>query len=208
LPSGGCAEGQKIRENVAGAEAVVWEEAISAGDMKLLFVALLLLGGLVVVVKAVSNKKTNGKLKIGDLIPAVAAEDQDGNLVSLPEAGSSGYTLVYFYPKAMTPGCTAQACSLRDAYTELQSKGVRIFGVSLDTVDSQKKFREKEHLPFVLLSDRDKKVTSAFGVPLIMNSLATRQAYLFKDGKLVWMDSHASTDKQASDVLGVLAQQP
>jgi peroxiredoxin Q/BCP len=56
------------------------------------------------------------------------------------------------------------------------------------------------------LSDREKKVTSAFGVPLILNSLATRQAYLFKDGKLVWLDSHASTDKQASDVLEVLAQ--
>ncbi len=106
----------------------------------------------------------------------------------------------------MTPGCTAQACSLRDAYADLQSKGVKVFGVSLDTVDSQRKFREKEHLPFVLLSDREKKVTSAFGVPLLLNSLAARQAYLFKDGKLVWMDTNASTDKQARDVLDVLAQ--
>jgi peroxiredoxin Q/BCP len=177
-------------------------------DMKLIFASLLLLAALVVVVRAVSNQRTNGKLNIGDPIPAVTAEDQDGNLVNLGEVGTSGYTLVYFYPKAMTPGCTAQACSLRDAYAELQSKGVRIYGVSLDTLDSQKKFREKEHLPFVLLSDREKKVTSAFGVPLIMNSLATRQAYLFKDGKLVWMDTHASTDKQARDVLDVLAQQP
>jgi thioredoxin-dependent peroxiredoxin len=85
---------------------------------------------------------------------------------------------------------------------------VKIFGVSLDTVDSQKKFHEKEHLPFVLLSDREKKVTTAFGVPLILNSLATRQAYLFKDGKLVWMDRHASTGQQARDVLDVLAQEP
>jgi peroxiredoxin Q/BCP len=175
--------------------------------MKLLFASLILLAGLVVV-KAVSNQRTNGKLKIGDAFPAVAAEDQDGNLVQLTAAAQSGYTLVYFYPKAMTPGCTAQACSLRDAYNELQNKGVKIFGVSLDTVDSQKKFQAKEHLPFVLLSDRQKKVTSAFGVPLILNSLATRQAYLFKEGKLVWMDTHASTGKQASDVLEVLAQQP
>jgi peroxiredoxin Q/BCP len=175
--------------------------------MKFLFTALLLLAGLAMLVKAVSNQRTNGKLKIGDPIPAVTAEDQDENLVNLAQAGNSGYTLVYFYPKAMTPGCTAQACSLRDAYTDLQAKGVKIFGVSLDTVDSQKKFQEKEHLPFVLLSDRDKKVTSAFGVPLILNSLATRQAYLFKNGKLVWMDTHASTDKQARDVLDVLAQQ-
>ena len=73
---------------------------------------------------------------------------------------------------------------------------------------SQKKFHEKEHLPFVLLSDRKREITTAFGVPLILNSLATRQAYLFKNGKLVWMDGHASTDQQARDVLNVLAQQP
>ncbi|MBV8378137.1 MAG: peroxiredoxin [Verrucomicrobia bacterium] len=175
--------------------------------MKVLFTALLLLGALAVVVKAVSNQRTNGKLNLGDAIPDVSAKDQDGSLVNLAQAGSSGYALIYFYPKAMTPGCTAQACSLRDAYTDLQAKGVKIFGVSLDKVDSQKKFQEKEHLPFVLLSDQDKKVTSAFGVPLILNSLATRQAYLFKNGKLVWMDTHASTDKQARDVLDVLSQQ-
>jgi peroxiredoxin Q/BCP len=176
--------------------------------MKPLFASFILLAGLLVVAKAISNQRTNGKLNIGDALPAVAAEDQDGNLIQLTVAGRSGYTLVYFYPKALTPGCTAQACSLRDAYSELQNRGVRIFGVSLDTVDSQKKFQEKEHLPFALLSDRQKKVTSAFGVPLILNSLAARQAYLFKDGKLVWMDAHASTGKQASDLLEVLAQQP
>jgi peroxiredoxin Q/BCP len=176
--------------------------------MKPLFASLILLAGLAVAVKAVSNQRTNGKLNIGDALPPVAAEDQDGNLVQLTVAGRSGYTLVYFYPKAMTPGCTAQACSLRDAYSQLQNRDVKIFGVSLDSVDSLKKFQEKEHLPFVLLSDKQKKVTSAFGVPLILNSLAARQAYLFKDGKLVWMDKHASTRKQASDLLAVLAQQP
>ena len=95
---------------------------------------------------------------------------------------------------------------MRDAYEELQGKGVKVVGVSLDTVDTQKEFQERERLPFELLSDRDKKVTSAFGVPLRLNSLAARQAYLFKDGKLVWMDTQASTDKQAQDVLAVLAQ--
>jgi thioredoxin-dependent peroxiredoxin len=105
------------------------------------------------------------------------------------------------YPKAMSPGCTAQACSLRDSYTELQQKGVKIFGISLDTIESQKEFQEKDHLPFELLSDKDKRVTSAFGVPLIQDSRATRQAYLFKDGKLVWLDTKASTDKQAQDLL-------
>ena len=176
--------------------------------MKLIFAVLVGLACVVTVVWAVSNQQTNGKLKIGDPIPAVTSADQDGKTINLAEVAASGYTVVYFYPKAMTPGCTAQACSLRDAYTDLQSKGVKVFGVSLDTVDTQKKFQQKERLPFELLSDQQKQVTAAFGVPLLANSFAARQAYLFKDGKLVWMDTKASTDKQAQDVLAVLAQQP
>jgi len=161
--------------------------------------------GLVPGVFAVSSAQDNGKMKLGDPLPAVTAPDQDGKPVNLAEEGKTGYTLVYFYPKAMTPGCTAQACSLRDSYTELQQKGVKIFGVSLDSVETQKKFQVEDHLPFELLSDQDKRVTTAFGVPLILNSFATRQAYLFKDGKLLWLDTKASTDKQAQDLLAVLA---
>jgi thioredoxin-dependent peroxiredoxin len=174
--------------------------------MKLKLAFLLCLAGLVVGAWAMSNQQSNGKLKIGDPIPRVAAEDQDGKLVSLADVSGNSYLLVYFYPKAFTPGCTAQACSLRDAYEQLKEKGVKIVGVSLDTVDSQKKFRAKERLPFELLSDREKRVSGAFGVPILVNSFATRQAYLFEDGRLVWVDTKASTDKQAQDVLAVLAQ--
>jgi thioredoxin-dependent peroxiredoxin len=175
--------------------------------MRLLVSQFALIVGLAVVVGATSNQQTNGKLRIGDPIPAVTSADQNGSPVDLAKEGGAGYTLVYFFPKAMTPGCTAQACSLRDSYTELQSKGVRIFGVSLDTVEAQKKFAEVDHLPFALLADPEKKVVSAFGVPLMGNGLATRQAYLFKDGKLVWLDTHASTSQQAQDVLAFLARQ-
>ena len=173
--------------------------------MKIIVAIAVGLFGLVAGVFAVSSVQGNGKMKLSDPLPAVTAPDQDGKPVSLAEEGKTGYTLVYFYPKAMSPGCTAQACSLRDSYTELQQKGVKIFGVSLDNVETQKKFQDQDHLPFELLSDKDKQVTSAFGVPLNQNSLATRQAYLFKDGKLVWLDTKASTDKQAQDLLAVLA---
>jgi peroxiredoxin Q/BCP len=161
--------------------------------------------GLVASIFAVSSEQTNGKLSVGDSIPDVTAQDQDGHSVNLAEAGKTGYTLVYFYPKAMSPGCTAQACSLRDSYTELQQKGVKIFGVSLDTIEAQKKFQEEDHLPFALLSDQNKQVVSAFGVPLVKDAFATRQAYLFKNGKLVWIDTKASTAKQAQDLIEVLA---
>jgi peroxiredoxin Q/BCP len=153
---------------------------------------------------ALSDETTNGKLKLGDPIPTVSATDQDGKPVNLSSA-SAGYVLVYFYPKAMTPGCTAQACSIRDAYTDLQKKGVKVFGVSVDTVNAQKEFQQKDHLQFELLSDTDHKVLAAFGVPLMKETYAARQAYLFKDGKLIWIDTKASTDQQAQDVLAVLA---
>src|ERR1700757_2313946 len=149
--------------------------------MKSWFITSLLSAGLVFSALGASDEQSNGTLKLGDAIPAVTAKDQNGQDVDLGQ-NNTGYTLVYFYPKAMTAGCTAQACSLRDSYAELQQKGVKIFGVSVDTVETQKKFQEEDRLPFELLSDKDKVVTAAFGVPLIKNSLATRQAYLFKDG--------------------------
>jgi thioredoxin-dependent peroxiredoxin len=173
--------------------------------MKSFFITSLLSAGLAFSALGASDEQSNGKLKLGDSIPAVSAKDQNGQDVNLGE-NKTGYTLVYFFPKAMTPGCTAQACSLRDSYTELQEKGVKIFGVSVDTVDAQKEFVEKDHLPFELLSDPAKQVISAFGVPLFKNAYASRQAYLFKDGKLIWFDTKASTDAQAADVLKVLAK--
>lgn len=136
----------------------------------------------------------------GAALPAVTAQDQDGKDVELSKAGSEGWTLVYFYPKADTPGCTKQACSLRDAYATLTEKKVKVFGVSLDDVAAQKAFQEKYKLPFPLLADKDGKVADAFGVPHSMG-FAKRQAFLFKDGKLVWRDLSASTDEQAADVL-------
>jgi peroxiredoxin Q/BCP len=83
---------------------------------------------------------------------------------------------------------------------------VKIYGVSVDTVEDQKKFADIDHLPFQLLADPDKKIIAAFGVPLLKNAFASRQAYLFKDGKLVWFDTKASTDAQAADVLKVLSK--
>ena len=136
----------------------------------------------------------------GATLPAVTAKDQDGKEVKLADAAAKGWTLVYFYPKADTPGCTKQACSLRDSYATLTEKKVQVFGVSLDDVAAQKAFQEKYKLPFTLLADKDGKVADAFGVPHSMG-FAKRQAFLFKDGKLVWRDLSASTDQQAADVL-------
>ncbi len=142
-------------------------------------------------------------LAMGAPVPAVVQNNQDGKPVNLAEASPTGYLLVYFYPKADTPGCTDQACSLRDSYEKLTDKGVKTFGVSMDDVKAQKAFQEKYKLPFDLLADTDGKVVDAFGVPKT-GSFAKRQAFLFRDGKLVWKDDSASTKKQADDVLKVI----
>jgi len=146
-------------------------------------------------------------LELGAPIPNVTGVDQAGQPVSFKAIAAKGIVLVYFYPKADTPGCTAQACSLRDTYQELQEKGVRVLGVSADSVEAQHKFQEKYHLPFELIADKGGKVIDAFGVPRIpVVGFASRQAYLFKDGVLIWRDLTASTKQQAADVLKVLAE--
>lgn len=142
-------------------------------------------------------------LEIGASAPAVEAVDQDGKKVSLPKLYEQGLVLVYFYPKADTPGCTAQACSLRDDFTKLEERGVQVVGVSTDSVAAQKKFQQKYNLPFTLLADENGKLVDAFGVPK-RGTFASRQAFLIREGKIVWRDLSASTAQQAQDVLTAL----
>ena len=142
-------------------------------------------------------------LELGSAAPAVSAPGEDGKSVDLGGAAKQGLTLVYFYPKADTSGCTKQACSLRDAYTQLTDRGVKVFGVSHDTVADQAAFKKKYQLPFTLIADTAHEVSTAFGVPS-KGEYAARQAFLFQDGKLVWRDLEASTAEQAADVLAAL----
>jgi peroxiredoxin Q/BCP len=101
-------------------------------------------------------------LKIGDEAPAFKAVDQDGNPISLKDYIGKKLVL-YFYPKDDTPGCTAEACNLRDNYDLLLKKGYKIVGVSADDDRSHKKFIEKYVLPFPLIPDKDKTILKAYG---------------------------------------------
>jgi thioredoxin-dependent peroxiredoxin len=145
-------------------------------------------------------------LAVGAAVPSLTVQTDAGSTVELAAELKAGWGLVYFYPKADTPGCTAQACSLRDADAELKAKGVKIYGVSRDTVAAQKAFRDKYTLPFALIADVDGKVCEAFGVGQMIPGLlvSKRQAFLFRDGKLVWHAQKASTKEQAADVLAAI----
>lgn len=101
-------------------------------------------------------------LSIGDIAPDFKLEDQNGLEHQLSDLKGKT-TLIYFYPKDETPGCTAQACSLRDNFEALQAKGVHVIGVSKDNVASHQKFATKHHLPFTILSDPGTKMIESYG---------------------------------------------
>ena len=154
---------------------------------------------LVMIFSFITSLLLANSLELGSPAPKLKVFTDQGTTLNLGETLSTGTTLVFFYPKAMTPGCVKQACSLRDGWDELQSRDLRIFGVSSDTVKTQAQFRDKYTLPFTLLADTDGKIADAFS-----KSRWSRQAYLYKDGILVWRDLKAATSKQASEVIAAL----
>jgi len=145
----------------------------------------------------------NNTMKVGSPLPQLTAKDQEGRDLDIATYGKDGLLLVFFYPKANTPGCTAQACSLRDGSAELTRRGVRILGVSADQVSAQKTFTTDHKLPYPLLADTDNRIIQAFGVGGLFG-FAKRSAFLFKDGKLIWQDPKGSTQDQSKVVLEYL----
>ena len=104
-----------------------------------------------------------GFAKVGTQAPAFTLLDQRGNKISLADYAGKKNVVIYFYPKAMTPGCTVQACGIRDTYAKFQALDTVVLGVSPDSVDRLVKFEDKQELNFKLLSDEDHSVTDSFG---------------------------------------------
>lgn len=101
-------------------------------------------------------------LQVGDKAPSLLGVNQDGKEIKLADYAGKKVVL-YFYPKDNTPGCTAEACSLRDGYDELRKEGYEVIGVSTDSASSHQKFISKQNLPFNLIADTDKKLSETFG---------------------------------------------
>jgi len=103
-------------------------------------------------------------LDTGDKVPEFTLPDQDGNDISLTSMLKDGPAILYFYPADFTPGCTREACSIRDIHREIAQAGLTVAGISPQGPESHKRFREKHNLPFTLLADEGKEVTKMFGV--------------------------------------------
>lgn len=103
-------------------------------------------------------------LKMGDKLPNFSAKDQNGNDFYIESVLGQKVLVIYFYPKDDTPGCTKQACFLRDQYEDFKAIGAEVIGISGDSVPAHRKFASKYDLPFILLSDEDKSLRKLFGV--------------------------------------------
>lgn len=147
-------------------------------------------------------------LKIGDKMPYFEVEDQDGNKFSSDRL-LGRKTIIYFYPKDNTSGCTAEACNLRDNYSRLVAEGYNVVGISKDSVKSHKNFATKYDLPFTLLSDTSTEILQAFGAwgekkmygKTTMGTI--RKTFIFDEaGILVRIIEKVDTKEHASQILG------
>lgn len=146
-------------------------------------------------------------LKVGDKAPEIRVETDTGEMFDL--AAHQGETVIlYFYPRADTPGCTVEACEFRDSSTKIAKKGALIVGVSPDTVKAQAKFKTKFGLPFILLADADKKIAEAYGVMKEKNmygkkvmGVARTTFVIGPDGKIEKIFDKVKPEGHAEEVL-------
>jgi peroxiredoxin Q/BCP len=133
--------------------------------------------------------------------------DENGHPVSLKQFLGEKIVVLYFYPKDFTSGCTTEACSFRDNYKPYQDKGAVVIGVSLDSVESHRKFSQKYNLPFAILSDNQKEAAKAYGVLGLGGFLAKRVTFVInKDGKITHIFPKVDVSKHSQEVLKALEE--
>ena len=151
--------------------------------------------------------------KVGNMAPAFTLQDQDGKKVSLKDFKGKKNVVLYFYPRAMTPGCTLQACGIRDSKAKLSRAGTVVLGVSPDPVAKLGKFIDKEDLNFTLLSDEDHAITEKYGCWGLKKFMGResmgvlRTTFIIgKDGRLKHIMDKVKTKTHHDDVLALIKE--
>jgi thioredoxin-dependent peroxiredoxin len=147
------------------------------------------------------------KVKIGDLAPDFEGPTTDGGLLGLKDFLGRKNVVLYFYPKDDTPGCTKEACSFRDNLESIRSLDAEIVGVSLDSVESHRKFITKYKLTFPLISDKKKQIARAYGVLKDTSTSTNRATFLIdKNGKLTRIFPRVDVTKHTDEVVEALRE--
>ncbi|MEN9810054.1 MAG: hypothetical protein RLZZ488_1621 [Pseudomonadota bacterium] len=132
----------------------------------------------VLVTSFITSAAFAAELKVGDSAPPFTLTAHDGSTFSLESRKGKGWTILFFYPKAGTPGCTKQACAFRDSADNLRKQGAEIYGISTDTVDKQAAFHKEHKLQFPLLADPDARVTDSYGLKIPVVKMAKRWTFI------------------------------
>ncbi len=143
------------------------------------------------------------KLRTGDTVPLISLPDKDGNLFQFDSLKGIGPFVVYFYPRNFTPGCTTEACEFRDRYQDFKDMGAEVIAISTDSEESHQKFVDKYNLPFIFLSDKDKKAIKIFGVKSpLLGLLPGRETFVFdKTGTLTMRYNSINAAKHTTKAL-------
>jgi thioredoxin-dependent peroxiredoxin len=165
-------------------------------NMKTLRNSLALLSAFALAFASQPIQAADSRPKVGDKAPVIHGVDQDGNKWKMSQDLGSKLILLYFYPKDDTPGCTKEACGLRDRMGDLKSQAVDVVGVSFDSVESHKKFAFKYDLNFTLLADTDGKIADAYHVRMgPARKMDSRVSFLIGvDGKILHVTDSPSAD--------------
>lgn len=146
-----------------------------------------------------------GAASVGDPAPDVAVQSTDGKTVKISDFRGQ-WVVLYFYPKAFTPGCTTESCSLRDGHQGIRDLNAVVLGASLDTVETQKTFKQKNNLPFELLADTDKALAKAYDALALGGIMAARKTFVIDpDGKIAHIFTKVDTATHEAEVRKVLA---
>ena len=147
-------------------------------------------------------------LKIGDIVPNFTAKDSQGEVFESQNFLGRKPLVIYFYPKDNTPGCTTEACSFRDQYEDFKDLGAEVIGISSDSVKSHHKFAKKHELPFILLSDQNKKLRSLFGVKNnLFGLLPGRVTYIIdRNGVVIYIFDSMNAAKHIEKALEIIKE--
>ncbi len=145
------------------------------------------------------------ELKVGDPAPDFTAASSAGGQVHLKDVIGQAPIVLYFYPKDDTPGCTKEACALRDDFPAFRKLNATVFGISYDTIGSHKKFIKKYNLPFALLSDSDHGIAKLYGADGLL--FAKRMTFVIdKTGKIAWMNPSVNPSTHSAELQAVLSK--